>query len=631
MNLFKNTFVILLFFCSFLTNAQEKILNFDVTIQIEKSGNILVNEKITIKAEGNIFKHGLLRTLPLTRKDQNGQFIDVKYTINYIKKDGVTDNYTNKEEDNFWKIYIGDKDNYLENKSYKYEISYSTPYQIGYFDNYDELYWNVTGNGWDIPIDNASCKLYLPSNNRFLNEKCYVGVQGSGDTNCIGTFNEQKTILNFNTKSLNAHEGLTIAASFEKGIIDPPTQIDKAKSFYNLIKLNLWSALLAIGAFLFYFFDWRKNGKDPSQKTVIPEFRPPFSWSPAIVGYVFHKEIKSKIYLSSLVNCAIKGALKILSINVEGSTGYEIEIKNNPTTKLSIDEEALFKPLSKSKNIKVDDQNHKLFEKAYSGWLSVVTGEINLEDYYSNNTRKKGINFLIFVIIGLSYIVLTNSTRTISIGFYLTAIAILIGLAYWYSLKVENTAAIILRFLVTFFGGFLAVGSFFMTLFFLNMVQLIVLGVIFIIYLVSSYNLGAYTATGAEALRQLTGFKLFLETTEKNRINLLNPPEFTPQLFEELLPYAMALDVDVAWGESFKNILDLAKYDPAWGAFDDDFYKRPMFLSNFNDRVDSSRVDPNSSRSSSSSSSGSSGDWSSGSSDSGSSGGGGGGGGGGGW
>ena len=184
MNLFKNTFVILLFFCSFLTNAQEKILNFDVTIQIEKSGNILVNEKITIKSEGNIFKHGLLRTLPLTRKDQNGQFIDVKYTINYIKKDDLLESYTNKEEDNFWKIYIGDKDNYLENKSYKYEISYSTPYQIGYFDNYDELYWNVTGNGWDIPIDNASCKLYLPSNNKFLNEKCYVGVQGSGDTNC---------------------------------------------------------------------------------------------------------------------------------------------------------------------------------------------------------------------------------------------------------------------------------------------------------------------------------------------------------------------------------------------------------------------------------------------------------------
>ena len=100
-------------------------------------------------------------------------------TINYIKKDGVPESYTNKEEDNFWKIYIGNKDEYLENKSYQYEISYSTPYQIGYFDNYDELYWNVTGNGWDIPIENASCKLYLPSNNRFLNEKITINAEGN--------------------------------------------------------------------------------------------------------------------------------------------------------------------------------------------------------------------------------------------------------------------------------------------------------------------------------------------------------------------------------------------------------------------------------------------------------------------
>jgi len=68
---------------------------------------------------------------------------------------------------------------------------------------------------------------------------------------------------------------------------------------------------------------------------------------------------------------------------------------------------------------------------------------------------------------------------------------------------------------------------------------------------------------------QIEGFKLFLSVAEKERLNLLNPPERTPELFEKYLPYALALDVEVQWTEQFAEIMAQAAaagaaYAPVW-------------------------------------------------------------------
>ena len=626
--------IFFLFFFSF-AHSQEKIVNFDVTIQIEKSGTIQVIEKITIKAEGNKFKHGLLRILPLSRKDKNNNYVGVEYQINSIKKDGVEEDYFTKEDGDDWKIYIGDKDIELESNTYQYQISYSTPYQIGYFDTYDELYWNVTGNSWEIPIDKATCQLFLPSDNStFENIKCYTGPEGSTASNCNSSFSSNKTVVNFMTSRLNENEGFTVAASFAKGVIDPPTTFEKTTSFYNQIKTGVWSVIFGIGMFFFYLLNWKKHGKDPIQKTIIPEFRPPFGWSPAILGYVYTREIKDKNYMASLVNCAVKGAIKIVSSIESGvfvnSTVYEIEIKNKEATNLSAEEEALFKPLSKKTTLKVNNKNHKVFGNAYTAWLKSLQSQINLKEYYQNNGTKKGIGFLLFVIAGLSYIILSTTNPTLNYGFYIVALISLTALTYWIKKKIEHTGLIVLRFILAIFFGFPTIMLFFFTLFMSSLIQILVITLIFIIYLFYAFNLGKYTSKGTEAIQQIEGFKLYLETAEKDRINMLNAPDLTPQLFEELLPYAIVLNVEVAWGKKFEKILELAKYNPEWCNTEDDFYRRPThFISGFTTSVNSSRIDPT--KSSSSGGSGSSGSWSSGSSGGGSSGGGGGGGGGGGW
>ena len=140
----------------------------------------------------------------------------------------------------------------------------------------------------------------------------------------------------------------------------------------------------------------------------------------------------------------------------------------------------------------------------------------------------------------------------------------------------------------------------------------------------------APTLTGRKILDKIEGFKMCLSIAEKERLNLLNPPDKTPELFEKYLPYAFALDVEQEWSEQFSGVLSKAYGPSADNA--PRWYSGPSWhtlgASGFTSSLGSSLTTAVSSAASSSSSSPGS---SSGGGGGGSSGGGGGGGGGGGW
>jgi uncharacterized membrane protein len=144
--------------------------------------------------------------------------------------------------------------------------------------------------------------------------------------------------------------------------------------------------------------------------------------------------------------------------------------------------------------------------------------------------------------------------------------------------------------------------------------------------------LKAPTRAGRAVLDKLQGLKLYLEVAEKDELQFKHPPEKTPELFERLFPYAMALDVEQRWAERFTAVFanlesEQQTYSPGW-------YHGSHFNSHaIGDFAGSLGDSMSSVISSSSTAPGSSSGSSSGgfSSSGGSSGGGGGGGGGGGW
>jgi uncharacterized membrane protein YgcG len=81
--------------------------------------------------------------------------------------------------------------------------------------------------------------------------------------------------------------------------------------------------------------------------------------------------------------------------------------------------------------------------------------------------------------------------------------------------------------------------------------------------------LKAPTLAGRKLCDAIEGFRMYLSVAEKDRLNLLNPPDHTPELFEKYLPYALALGVEQQWAEQFADVLARqmeggAAYSPGW-------------------------------------------------------------------
>jgi uncharacterized membrane protein len=152
---------------------------------------------------------------------------------------------------------------------------------------------------------------------------------------------------------------------------------------------------------------------------------------------------------------------------------------------------------------------------------------------------------------------------------------------------------------------------------------LLALLVLYVLYIIL---IRGPTALGAQAASELEGFKMYLKTAEEHRLNLLTPPERTPELFEKLLPYAIALGVENKWGEKFTDVLKRANYNPEWYNNNNKPFSAAHFPStisrSFNSSIRSAKINPSGGSPSSGSRS-----WSSGSGGGGRSGGGGGGGG----
>lgn len=65
---------------------------------------------------------------------------------------------------------------------------------------------------------------------------------------------------------------------------------------------------------------------------------------------------------------------------------------------------------------------------------------------------------------------------------------------------------------------------------------------------------GNLTNAGARQWAKVDGFKLYLGVVEKDRLDFSDAPEKTPERFNALLPYAIALGVEKEWAKQFEGI-----------------------------------------------------------------------------
>jgi uncharacterized membrane protein YgcG len=607
-----------------ISSEQERILDFSSNIKVNQDASILVTEDIIVYANGQTIKHGIYRDFPTIYKDDSGNKYTVGFEVKEVKVNDVAETYTVSSLSNGKRIKIGKADVLLSPGVYKYSITYQATRELGFFSDHDELYWNVTGNGWNYNLEKVSAVVTLPNNinEQDIKTEAYTGVMGSKEkayntsiTQNVGSFSTNRV--------LSPYEGLTIVISWPKGFVTAPTN-EQLRNYWLQDNQGIIFGLIGLlVTFLYYIFVWRKYGRDPKKNTIIAEYEPVKDISPAVARYLIYRKIDDKCMVADIIDLAVKGYLKIDKTN----GGYTLTITDkkyddqNVVSSQKILLESLF---SKKDIIKIGGSNNSIvsIKNKFSKWIKANYGK----DYFTNNTRYVWVGlilsiiFIIFSIIkeGIQILLFVGFISIWLFGWSFGVVSMLSGVVKLWIGR-NNFQAIFLSFfsipfLVVEFGVIYMIYNAVSLGFLVFLVLFIALNIVFY------FLLKQYTQNGIRLVEKINGFKLFLSVTEKDRMNFHNPPERTPELFERYLPYALALGVENKWAEQFADVFrdkDMMNNHPLWCS--SSIYSTAFisdFSSSFSGSISASATAPGSH---------------SGGGGGGSSGGGGGGGGGGGW
>lgn len=159
-----------------LFGQEEYIRSFHSDLQVDASGLLTVTETIEVYAAGDQIRRGIVRSLPLKGTDYRYKTVKTEYKVIGVKMNGQDSPFDTEKSQGNLNINVGD-DTFLVPGWYTFEITYSAEGQLGYFDDYDELYWNVNGFGWSFRIANISASVQIPQEAAFLQTSCYFGIQ----------------------------------------------------------------------------------------------------------------------------------------------------------------------------------------------------------------------------------------------------------------------------------------------------------------------------------------------------------------------------------------------------------------------------------------------------------------------
>lgn len=553
----------------------ERILDYHSDLTLQSDGTLLVQETIRVYAAGAQIRHGIYRDFPTRYTDPFGNRYVVGFEVTDASRDGASETFRVEDLLNGKRVYLGDSRSYIPPGEHTYKISYTTNRQLGFFADHDELFWNVTGNGWGFAIEHASATVRLPENIPAdqVHLSGYTGAQGSPAQEL--TTETQGGVFVFSTeRRLPPRSGLTILLSWPKGFLTPPTQQQKLAWFFrdNREALLLSTGLLLL--LLYYILVWSAVGRDPKRGVIMPLYEPPANLSPAAMRYLVRMGFDNKTFSAAILDMAVRG---YLTIKQDGDKSYQLFRTNAGAGVLTADERAAADRLfGSNREIWLNNINHTAISGAITQlktWLKTAEERI----YFFTNGRYLLPAIIASALMLIGVIVMQGGPKVFIGGFlcvWLTgwslAVSGLVLAAYqkWHAAftALHGKAALVAGalFITLFSLPFLAGEAF-------GLFMLVKVTAWFVpVFLIASvclhalfhFLLKAPTSAGRRLLDQVEGFKLFLGKVDGDRLNRIMPPEPTPATFEKFLPYALALDVEEAWAEKFSRVLDGTAHSP---------------------------------------------------------------------
>jgi hypothetical protein len=546
--------------------AEEVIRSFVSDVTVNADASLTVRETIAVNAEGIDIRRGIFRDFPTTYLDGRGQRMRAGFEVLSVKRDGQAEPYRVESLSNGKRIRIGDADVFLAYGQHGYEIVYRTTRQIGFFEDFDELYWNVTGNGWQFAIDEAIAIVRLPPGARIRQHSEYTGRQGSTANHSRVLTASGSEFRAETVRRLLPGEGFTIAIAWQKGLVQPPSAGDETWWWLadNVGLFTLIATLVAAG--LFYALAWLRVGRDPPRGTIIPLFTPPAGLGPAGSRFVWRQGFDDRTFAAAVVGLAVKGRARIVDDDGE----YEIEKKSDAGPPLVNSERALFAALPAG-TLQLKQSNHARVGAARSALANALSREYegilflrNIGWFWAG----AAISVAGLLISALLLPAEDGLEGLFAVGWLGIWWGVILGVA-WGAVRGAFAARGVLKklsslgvllFLVPFMaGGVVTPVMLFSTegspLLYALLAAAVILGVMNWAFF---FLLKAPTVPGRRILDQLEGFRMYMTTAEEERLQVLHPPDRTPELFERYLPYALALDCENQWNAKFAAVLAAA-------------------------------------------------------------------------
>ncbi|MEO1090521.1 MAG: DUF2207 domain-containing protein [Pseudomonadota bacterium] len=538
----------------------ERYTNYAMSLHVQKTGEIVVEETITAVVTDDDIRHGITRTIPLIRHHRYGSsrsdFTVLDATLNGQPVDYSAD-VGGTEAD----IHLGSPDRLLQPGLYTFTLEYEMDRQVGHFADHDEIYWNAVGFEWEFETEKAVATVWPPEGAKIQSTAVYTGTaDGSQGHAATITHGADGQAIFTTTEALAPEEAFTVVVSWPKGFVPEPGWA--GRMFGNPWPIFIGVATLGV-TLVYFVVVWWIVGRGPPKGPTIPVYAP--TLPPHAMRFLDRRRYDTRCLVAAIISICAKGHAV-----VEDDPDQPKHLVLRPLLPvatpwrrpLTEGEQAVLDILlgDGRMSLSLSSRNRGLLASASLQLQRVVDRRVYSE-YIQRNFVYVAVG-AIMVLFGWIAVGELGLRDWSDLFHFVASFAVLL-FAVWYSVYhirgVSNSRVI--RFLimvplsillVTFVSVFvfLAADAYYQDA---GPVALGLLIASMLMIVVFFWILQHPTVAGRQALDEVAGTKLYLTVAEADRLKFENPPDLTPRHFSDLLPYAVALNVQTAWTERFAS------------------------------------------------------------------------------
>lgn len=488
------------------------IERFDAAITVNRDGSIDVTETISPRFTGSW--NGIFRIIPVVYRTPQGFNWTIRFDLQSVTDGSGQPLRVERSRERHYakfKIWVPG----AENATRVVVLRYRATNALRFFEEHDELYWNLTGDEWEVPIEAASAVITLPEGVEGVRAIAFDGAYGSTSQDAEVVV-DGRVVRIAMPHALGFKEGLTAVvgwnpmgtppgASGPTRLVERPSATEKTTGFL----FNNWPLFLPFLVFFGMWTLWRRKGKDPEALPVAVQYEPPEGMTPGEAGALIDGRVDMRDITATLVDLAVKGHLRIEERKKERFLGLWTE------------DEVAFIRQPEAQGTLAAHERRVLNGVFDSGATEVALSDLENE-FYTEIPKIKDDLFDRLIEAG-HY---RSRPESVQGGWIAAGIAVgvLIGV---------GGSALASRWLMT--------GVPFVTAAVLSALIVIGFGIV----------MPARTVKGARTLERVQGFEEFLRRVEKERYEQVR---LTPEMFERFLPFAMAFGVEKKWARAFDDM-----------------------------------------------------------------------------